>query len=526
METAKSTHSLTELGAAQIAQLIRNGEISSREVVEAYIARIEAVDDRLNALPIRLFDEARAAADNADRQVNEGADLGPLHGVPITIKEQFRVKGTPTTSGFTSEMGKLYEDEGPLVKSLRKSGAIILGKTNIMQALGGWECDNPVYGRANNPWDLARTPGGSSGGEAALIAAGGSALGLASDLGGSIRFPSFYCGVHGFKPTDGRLTNEDTPIEVFSIGQETIPPQPGPIARRVEDLSLMMSVLSSAAPEFVIPPPIPWTDPAQVDLSSLHIGYYTDNGYFSASPAIRRAVEEAAAWLQEAGADIVEMQPPDTEEGMRLFVAVFSADGSVTLKRQLGKDKPVAGLKSTVQGASIPKRLRPAVAALMERRGQALMADLIRAAGPRSAAEYWELVEARSVYRGRFLVELDKAGIDVILAPPFAVPAPLHESTEHLIPAGSYALVYSVLGVPVGVVSTTRVQPGEESDRSASSDQAAKIAQQIEMNSTGLPVGVQVAARHWRDDTVLAVMAEIERRARSTSEYPSRPPNL
>jgi fatty acid amide hydrolase len=518
--------SLTDLGAEQTAQLIRNGEASAREVVEATIGRIEEVDQKLNALPIRLFEQALEAADAADQARTRGLDLGSLHGVPITIKEQFRVHGTPTTCGYTSEMGKIYADEGPMVTSLRDAGAIILGKTNIMQALSGWECDNPVYGRTNNPWDLARTPGGSSGGEGALIAAGGSTLGLASDLGGSIRFPAYFCGVHGFKPTSGLLTNEDMPIGIFSLGQETILAQPGPIARRVEDLSLAMSVLSRSEPDFVISPPVGWAGPASVDVSKLRIGYYTDNEYFPASPAIRRAVEEAANWLRAAGAEVVEMRPPDTEEGMRIFVAVFSSDGSVTLKRELGEDRPVAGLRSTVQGASIPTPMRPALAALMERWGQGYMADLIRAAGPRSAAEYWELVEARSVYRGRYLAELDRTGVDAILSPPFAVPAPLHESTEHLIPAGSYALVYNVLGMPVGIVSTTRVQAGEESDRESVNDKAVKTARQVEQNSVGLPVGVQVAARHWRDDIVLAVMGEIERRARESDTYPLHPTGL
>ena len=147
------------------------------------------------------------------------------------------------------------------MRSLRDAGAIILGKTNVMQALAGWEWDNPVYGRANNPWDLARTPGGSSGGEGAIIAAGGSPLGLASDLGGSIRFPAYFCGVHGFKPTSGRFTNEDTPADIFSLGQEAILPQPGPIARRVEDLSLMLSILSTARPAYDVTPPVAWTRP-------------------------------------------------------------------------------------------------------------------------------------------------------------------------------------------------------------------------------------------------------------------------
>lgn len=515
---------LTCSGAAELARLIRAGEASAREVVDAHIERIEAVDDRLNAVVIRRFDAARAEADAADRRCAQGEELGPLHGVPVTIKEQFRVAGTPVTCGFSSEIGKLYQEEGPMVQSLRRAGAIILGKTNVMQALGGWECDNPVYGRSHNPWDLARTPGGSSGGESAIIAAGGSPLGLASDLGGSIRFPAFFCGVHGFKPTAGRLSNDDTPNGIFSLGQEAILAQPGPIARRVEDLSLAMSILDAAESVYGTTPPVPWVSPDAVDVACLRIGYYTDNGYFPASPAIRRAVEEAAAALDAAGADVVQMPPPDSEEGVRIFVGIFSADGAANLKRELGRDKPVPGLRGTLQGNSVPNPLRPAVARLMLLRGQRFMASLLRNVGPRSAEEYWNLVEARTLYRGRFLAALARDGIDAVLSPPFAVPAPLHDSTEHLVPAASYGLVYNVLGTPAGVVSTTCVRPGEESDRAVSADMADKTAVQVEQGSAGLPVGVQVAARHWRDEVVLAVMAALETRFRVTDAYPHSPP--
>ena len=515
---------LTELGATELARLIRQGEVSAREVVDAHTTRIEAVDGQLNAVVIRRFDEARAEADAADKRRAQGEELGPLHGVPITIKEQFRVAGTETTCGYTREVGKVYTDEGPLVHSLRQAGGIVLGKTNIMQALSGWECDNPVYGRANNPWDTARTPGGSSGGEGAIIAAGGSPLGLASDLGGSIRFPAYFCGIHGFKPTSGRLTNEDTPAGILNMGQEGIVPQPGPLARRVEDLTLAMAILTSAKSSFAATPPLAWADPAAVDVAALRIGYYTDNGYFPASPAIRRAVEEAAAALQAAGAEVIEMQSPDAEEGMRLFVGIFSSDGASTTKRMLDGDTPAPSLKGSLQGSSVPNRLRPAVSALMARRGQRYMAQLIRYAGPRSAEAYWNLVEARSDYRARYLAELDRSGIDAVLSPPFGVPAPLHDATEHLIPAASYGLVYNVLGAPVGVISTTRVQAGEESDRTPSADMADKTARQVEQGSAGLPVGVQVAARHWREEVVLAVMAALERHFITTDSYPHSPP--
>jgi fatty acid amide hydrolase len=185
----KSSESLTNLSASELAQRIKAGELLAQEVTEAHIGRIEAVNEQLNAVVIPLFDEARAQAVEADKAASRGEPLGPLHGVPMTIKEQYRVAGTETTIGLTGQVGKKYDRDGPLVARLRQAGAIIVGKTNIMQTLAGWESDNPVYGRTNNPWNLERTPGGSSGGEAAIIAARGVPLGLGGDLGGSIRIP-------------------------------------------------------------------------------------------------------------------------------------------------------------------------------------------------------------------------------------------------------------------------------------------------------------------------------------------------
>ncbi len=197
---------------------------------------------------VSLFDRALDEADAADAARSRGEPLGPLHGVPVTIKEQFLVADTPTTVGLPSRASHRAAGDGPLVRRLRQAGAIVLGKTNVSQMLIYHESDNPVYGRTNNPWDPERTPGGSSGGEAAIVAAGGSPLGLGGDFGGSIRVPAHFSGVHGLRPTAGRLTVLDTPGGIFPAGQEAIIPQPGPMARTVEDLALAMQVLAAPGP--------------------------------------------------------------------------------------------------------------------------------------------------------------------------------------------------------------------------------------------------------------------------------------
>lgn len=516
---------ITNLSASVMAEKIKAGELSALEVTEAHIRRIEAINGKINAVVIPLFDQARAAAAEADAKQARGEPLGPLHGVPVTIKEQYRVAGTQTTLGATNQIGNVYHDEGPLVTKLRQAGAIILGKTNIIQTLAGWESDNRVYGRSNNPWNLERTPGGSSGGEGAIVAARGSALGLAGDFGGSTRIPAHFCGVHGFKPTTGRLTNDDFPTRLLGYGQEVFIPQPGPIARTVADLELAMAVFAETSLNIThdLVPPVPWPDPSKVRIEGMHIGFYTDNGYFPAAPALRRAVEEAADALRERGATVEPFTPPDVAEAVRIFLGALTAGGASDYKELLGDEKPIPQVAGMFKGDSAPPFVLSIIQRLMATREQRHLAHMMQCMGRRSTEEYWKLVEARTDYRARFLQSLDAGNFDAILCPPCALPALTHGSSEHLFPAMSYAFMYNVLGAPAGVVAATRVRPGEESDRTVSKDLANITAQAVEQGSAGLPVGVQVVARHWREDIVLAVMAALEAHFRSTPDYPEYP---
>ena len=509
------------LSASDLAGRIRARDVSVVDVVAAHIRRIEAVNPQLNAVVIPLFDEARAQAAAADEVLRRGDDVGPLHGVPITIKEQFRVAGTQTTLGASKQIGNMYRDEGPLVTRLRDAGAIILGKTNIMQTLAGYESDNPVYGRCNNPWNLDRSPGGSSGGEAAIIAAGGSVLGLGGDFGGSIRVPVHFCGVHGFKPTSGRLSNDDL-TGLLGNGQEVFIPQPGPIARFVVDLQLAMKLFAetSMVSTSDLVPPVPWADPVGTAVAGLRVGIYTDNGFFPVSPAVSRAVEDAAGALRERGATVEPVKPPDPEEGIRIFIRAVSAGGGKDYARLLGGEKPIPQVAGLMRGLQLPAAIRPVVAKVMDARGQHHDARLVRTVQRCSTEKYFEIVEARNAYRAAFLRTLDEGNFDAVICPPFALPALTHGSSEHLFPAASYAFVYNVLGAPAGVVSITRVRPGEEGAREVSKDMTDTAAKQVDDGSAGLPVGVQVVARHWRDDIVLTVMAALEDHFKGSADYP------
>jgi fatty acid amide hydrolase len=517
---------ITSLTATEIAQKIKAGELSAREVVDAHIQRIEQVNTRINAVVIPLFDQARKEADAADTAQRQGHVLGPLHGVPITIKEQFLVKDTATTLGVLNLKNHRATEDGPLVKRLREAGAIILGKTNTGQLLMYIESDNPVYGRTNNPWSLERSPGGSSGGEAAIIAAGGSPLGLGADFGGSIREPSHFCAIQGLKPTAWRLTKFDIRPGIFSGGQEGIVPQPGPMARSVADLALAMGILAAPGLERIDSsvPPVPWPTFDKVSMRGMRIAMYTDDSYFTASPAIRRVVIEAADALRAAGAEMESWMPPDVNEAMRLFFSIASADAANALKRALGPDKPMPQIRAILQGSSIPKPLRRFVAAIMQTLGQTRVSRIARQTGARSAESYWKLIEDLGIYRLRFYKALDSGRFDAIICPPTSLPAVLHGSTTTLLDFDSYARLYNVLGMPAGVVAAGCVRAGEESDRSPNKDRVERTAEEVEMGSTGLPVGVQVVARHWREDIVLAVMSALEGHFRTQPDYPGQPP--
>jgi len=504
--------------AVEIASAVAAGTFSAREVLEAHIRQIEAVNPQINAIVVPLFDSARRDADACDRAALAGRPLGPLHGVPVTVKECYFVAGTPSCIGLATLSKELCTVDSPLVARLRAAGAVVVGKTNVPQLMVLYESDNPVYGRTNNPWSLDRSPGGSSGGEAAAVSAGCSALGLGSDLGGSLRHPAHSCGIHGFKPSAARL-----PMELCRNpfpGMESIDLQPGFVARSVDDLALGMNVLTSpAAGESAAFEPIP---PSEV--SRLGVGYWVDDGCFAPSPAVARAVEEAADALRGLGARVRRWQPPDATRALHLYWQLATADGGGAFKRLLSGgpiDKRVRRMLTLV---GLPRWARRPIAWPLELAGQTRLAELIRFTGPMTADRYWQLTAERDEYTAMFLGAMKAEGIDVLLSPVHALPALRHGKSMYLQAAASYCVILNLMGLPAGSVATTRVQPGEESSRPASRDIVERAAQKVERGSAGMPIGVQVCAPLGEDRTVLGVMAALEKHFRPSPNYPARPP--
>jgi fatty acid amide hydrolase len=514
----------TSLSAAEIVRSIAAGDLSSSEVVEAFIARILEVDTKLNAVTVELFQSAREGAQKLDVARRRGEALGPLAGLPITIKDCFDLAGTASTFGLTTRRDIVETRDDPYVAALRAAGAIPLVKTNVPQLLIYTESDNPLYGRTNNPWDLERSCGGSSGGEAALIAAGASPLGLGNDVGGSLRTPSAFCGITAIRPTAGRTP--DHCGHGLPVGQKAIISQVGPLARRVGDLVLGLRILDGARDPTIDPGPA-LADPATVDIARLRFTTFDDDGEFPAAPAARRAVAQAAETLTKAGARRASWHRPSLNRATDLLFACLSADRGASFRRLLRGNTIDPRVRSLLLTASAPTWLRNLAAAVLGLLHQSHTAATMRRFAPGSADHYWQTVAAIAQFRLDLLHALDDAEggpIDLLLCPAYAVPAQRHGASLLMPLPGAYAPLANVSGFPAGVVPVTRVRGDEESDRPVSRDQVDKVARETERGSAGLPIAVQVIGRPWRDDVVLAAMARIEADAMKRPDYPAQAP--
>jgi len=509
--------------ASELARRIAVGSITAVEAVEAHIARIERVNPALNAVVVKRYDEARAEARDADRRCAAGESLGALHGVPVTIKECLDFAGLPSTFGLASRARHAAEADDPYVARLRSAGAIVLGKTNVAQMLLAVESSNPVYGRTNNPWNVDRAPGGSSGGEGAIVAAGGSPLGLGTDIGGSVRIPAAFCGIAALKPTQGRTPDQGRYSVPF--GQRAVVSQVGVLARTVADVALGTSVIAAGRADDLEPAPA-LGDYRAVDVAKLRVAVFEDDGAFATGPAVRRGVHEAAEMLTAAGARVTAWAPPDIDKAIDLYFGLLTADGGRglgTLARGQKIDPTIAPLMMFAQRS---RRTLGLIRALLNAVGQRGSSDKLRAFGYGDTHHYWQLVERQMDYRELFLHALNTAEggpFDLVLCPPCAVPAYTHGAARDLGLLGSYHLLANLLGFPAGVVPVTRVRGDEEAGRAASRDMVYAAVNKVERNSAGLPIGVQLIARPWREDIALAAMQAIETAASARSEYPRTP---
>ena len=454
--------SLTYRSAVEMARMIREKKISPVELVQAHLDRIERLNSQLNAFV--SVDSARAleAARKAEAAVMQSATVGPLHGVPVTIKSSIDVAGLRCEAGSKLRAGHIAEADAPLVARLKAAGAIVLGNTNVPEMLMAFETDNLLYGRTNSPWDLERTPGGSSGGEAAAIAAGCSAGGVGSDGAGSIRVPAHFSGICGLKPTPGRIpaTGHYPP----SLGPFALLGVVGPLARTVADLQLLFEAIAGPDKGDACAAPVPLRRLSEQELRKIRIGYFEDDGRTPVTPETRAAVRTAAEALKQQGFEVEPFRPEGLERARQLLW-LFLGFGARML---LGKE--------------FEGRASNQVPALMQ---YALQAPLLTAE---------ELLNAW-MERDQLVIGLAEQmeKFPVLLCPVCAVPAFRHgerawtingQSISYL-DAMSYTPWFNLLGNPGVVVPVGR-------------------------SPEGLPIGVQVVARLHEEEVALAVAAQIE----------------
>ena len=375
----------------------------------------------------------------------------------MTAKDALEIRGVPSTGGTMGRADYLPSGDATVIKRLRGAGAIVVGVTNVPELVLAGDTDNLIYGRTNNPYDLSRTPGGSSGGEAAAIATGLSPLGLGSDVGGSIRLPAHFCGIAGLKPTTGRIpsTGHWPPFTGF-LGPMF---QIGPMARYVEDLALALRLLSGTdgRDPYAVPMPIQSRDETTVD--SLRVAYFSDNGGAQPCSDTCRTIDRAVGALREAGVSVIEDPPHGFEDGHVIEEAIIHADGGATVRRLLRE----AGTTET----------HPLIRRLEGTDESSALSD------PELAA----LLTRRDMFRSRLLSFLED--YDALLSPTWATPALPHGTVDRGWPHTSFTHHYNLSGLPAAVV------------RAGTS-------------SGGLPIGIQVAAGPWKEDVTLHVAGLIE----------------
>jgi amidase len=441
----------------KLAAAVRSGEITSEALVRDYLDRIAQVNGALNAMVFDMGERAMTHAANADTARMEGAPMGPLHGVPITIKDSLDTKDATTTWGTLGRKDVRPGQDATCVARLRDAGAIILGKTNTPEFTLSFRTDNLVYGRTNNPYDVERTPGGSSGGAAALIAAGASLLDIGTDTGGSIRLPSHFCGISGIKPTTGRVPCTGNALPTSGL---TAPAsQPGPMAACVDDLAYVLPII--AGPDLIDPHAVDATlgDPANVDLSRLRVSYHADNGIRTPEANTITVINNVTQAMRPAVAAVSEARPTGVEMAQFIASRVFSADAG------------------------------DMVDMLLEDSHTTTPSPLLRPAGrepidPIDAREFAQVITLWHNFKSSMLSFWND--FDVLICPVNAKTAALHSEPVDMADY-SYTIAYNLTGWPSTVI------------RAGTDDK-------------GLPIGIQVIARPFREDISLAVAGWLQNR--------------
>ncbi|MCP5084558.1 MAG: amidase [Alphaproteobacteria bacterium] len=474
--------------ATELARMISSKKLSARELLDHYAKRIEQHNQTLNAIVVKDLASAEARADEADAATARGESWGPLHGVPMTIKDAFEVKGLASSGGAEELKDHMPQNDADPVARLRAAGAIILGKTNVPLYSGDWQTYNELYGRTNNPWDLGRTPGGSSGGAAAALSAGLVAAEIGSDIGGSIRVPANFCGLYGHKPSFGTVSPRGH-----------IPPAPhgtgvadlgvtGPLGRSVDDLQMLLGVMAGAAPaDKALSVDFPPVRPVK------RIAVWSDDPFAPVDSEVKGAVETAARALADAGCELdFEARP---EVGFEQSHANYS---TILLSIESSHATYLTLLSSIISSDWTPTTLE-----FMREHARTAPADAtddltLQARGTvLTYGDYLSLNSKREAFKAQWAKFFET--YDALLCPVTAVPAFAHD-TERRVPDRR-------------IIVNGQERPYMELLRWAGLATVCHLpasAAPVGLSKDGLPLGVQIIGPQQEDLTPLAVAAMLE----------------
>lgn len=469
-------------------------------MLASHVARHQATHAALNALIQPRHAAALAEAQAVTAAIAAGSPPGALAGVPVSVKECFPLRGMFTTLGIVSRRGAVDTVDASIVTRLRAAGAVIVGKANVPQAMFLHETVNPVWGRSRHPRHPDRNPGGSSGGDAALVAAGVVPLAVGTDLAGSIRQPAHACGIVGIVPRTATLGDGGSFDTMPQL--RLVRPRAGLLAARVADLRSGLTALGVV------------TTGATPPIRSLRLGWFDDCGPLAPAPAIRRGIREAVGALAAAGATVTQISGTLWEQAAWLQLAMMSADGGSNVRGLYSGSRPMPEVARLLRLAGIPRWPRPFLAAMAQLTGRQIEAQAVRATGPRSRPALQELEQARAELGQKFLSLA--VSFDAIICPVSAVPAMRHGTAGRLVVAASSCLAANLFDLPAGAVPVTTVRPDEETGRRQDRDPVARLAAETDHGSRGLPVGVQVVGLRTEpcggEHAVLDIMERIEQR--------------
>ncbi|NWS74876.1 FAAH1 hydrolase, partial [Crotophaga sulcirostris] len=513
------TDAILSLPLLELTGRLREGSLSPRTVLYTYLEKALEVTQQTNCL--------RHFIPECEEQLQEiqwRSEKGLLYGIPVSIKDHIGHKGHLSTCGLVQCLDTLVQEDSVLVKVLKRQGAIPFAMTNVPQSLFNYDCSNPIFGQTLNPFNHQKSPGGSSGGEGALIAGGGSILGIGSDIGGSIRLPSSFCGLCGLKPTAERLSllsglgTRLLNVDVCSC-PTPVPCALGPMARDVDSLALCMKALLCKEMFQLDPtvPPIPFDEEVYSSSAPLRVGYYDTDGYFPLPPCMRRAVRETKRALEAAGHQLVPFSPPRIHYVMtELFLKTFFADGGHAWLDMFTGDIVDPNLKPQVNCCKIP-RLGKKLLALILKPLQFLLLLKVKNVAMvficRSVKEMWNHHHQTQVYRTEFIARWRELQLDVMLCPVLG-PAFTTGYPGKLLTAISSTMLYNVLNFPAGVVPVSTVTEADEEElklyQGCCDDPWDRTLKQAVAGAVGLPVALQCVALPWQEELCLRFMKEVE----------------